>query len=200
MASTRFTNFEGRRTAIVPVVMIVEGVLPGSSGPLMYPRDELAQSVPFWNGKPVLSYHAELWNSPVSASEPEVWEKQRIGWIFNTKMVGNKLAAEAWVDRDRCMVIDNRIWQAIIHSQKMEVSTGLLTENDAQSGQFNGVPFEAIARNYQPDHLACLPDARAACSISDGCGLNVRNSHRTRWRRHAPKQRVRYVGVATKCG
>jgi hypothetical protein len=51
----------------------------------------------------------------------------------------------------------------------------LFTDNEtAPPGASHlGRPYNFVARNYRPDHLAILPDQRGACSIEDGCGLNT---------------------------
>jgi hypothetical protein len=160
---------EGRAHYVVPMVMIVEGVLNGSSGPLFYPKDEIARSAPMWNGRPVVAYHPRLAHSSYAGS-PEVFNAQKIGIVFNARMDGRRLLADAWLDLDRLAQVDARILHAIKNRRMMEVSTGLIVDFDETSG----ATFNAIARNFRPDHLAVLPDQIGACSIADGAGL-IRN-------------------------
>ena len=53
------------------------------------------------------------------------------------------------------------------------MSTGLYVDRDETPGTCpkSGRPYDAVARNYRPDHLAILPDQRGACSNEDGCGI-----------------------------
>ena len=90
---------------------------------------------------------------------------------MNTRFEDNKLKADAWLEESRLKAVDKRILTAINENKMMEVSTGLFTDNESMAGEFNGKPYEAIARNYRPDHLAILPDLKGACSIEDGAGL-----------------------------
>ena len=164
---------EGNEHYVVPVVMAVEGVMSGNNGPLLYPANELKKSVNLWNGKPVLAYHPDLYTSSV-AGNPDIFDRQRIGTIFNTKFKNGKLTAEAWLNVDRLGLVDKRILEAVQDKEMMEVSTGLFMDFESKPGTFNGRQYDAVARNYTPDHLAILPDLKGACSIEDGCGL-VRN-------------------------
>lgn len=166
-------ELEGRPHFVVPMVMVVEGVLNGSNGPLLYPADELARSVIAWNGRPVVVDHPSL-HGVSYAGDPVVFNRQKIGTVFNASMDGRRLKAEAWIDAERVAVVDRRVLDTIYNRQMMEVSTGLFTDNDEASGEFNGTRYLAVARNYRPDHLAVLPDKIGACSIADGAGL-VRN-------------------------
>jgi hypothetical protein len=163
---------EGREHYIVPMVMAVEGVLRGSNGPIFYPVDELRKSVPLWNGKPVVVYHPDMAKTTSGyANHPEIFNQQKVGTIFNTRIVGKKLKADAWIDIERVRRVDERVQKTIESKIMMEVSTGLSFPIKEEIGIHNGSEYFAIARNLQPDHLAILPDRRGACSILDGAGL-----------------------------
>lgn len=172
----RNETLEGREYIVVPMIMIVEGVLNGSQGPLLYPAEELEKLPQIWNHKPVVVYHPQMNGRSLSACDPEVIENYKVGLIMNTSFDGKRLKAEAWLEPSRLKKIDNRVMEALDKGIMMEVSTGLFTENELVSGEFNGVPYDAIARNYRPDHLAILPDLIGACSIEDGAGLLRVNS------------------------
>ncbi|WP_286764254.1 MULTISPECIES: DUF2213 domain-containing protein [Rhodopirellula] len=161
----RTQELEGRDHYVVPMVMLTVGEHSGSNGPVYYPADELRESVPAWNGKPVLCYHSQVHGRGVSASSPEIANKQKVGVIYNTSFDGTRLKADAWIDSERIRFVDERILQTIQLNQQMEVSTGLFMDYDDSQG---GV---IIARNYRPDHLAILPDLVGACSVTAGCGL-----------------------------
>ena len=164
----RHDTLEGRAYIVVPMVMLTEGVHNGSNGPLFYPGAELAKTPAVWNHKPIIVYHPA---SGMSGCDPDVLNNRKIGLILNTKYVGNKLHAEAWLEIDRIKTVDERILTALEAGEMVELSTGLFTDNESIDGEFDGEAYNAIARNYRPDHLAILPDKKGACSIDDGAGL-----------------------------
>ena len=180
----RVEALEGRPHFVAPMVMIVEGVVNGSRGPLYYPGDEIKHYAPAWNHRPIVVYHPKRNGSPISACTPEVLNTRKIGVVLNnvsdvkpgTELVRWK--AEAWIDKSRCRQVDSRVYDALENKQPIEVSTGLATVNEKVDGTFNGVVYNAIARRYMPDHLAILPDTPGACSLNDGAGLLVNDSNR----------------------
>jgi len=163
----RHDVMEGKPYMVVPMIMMTEGVLNGSNGALLYPAEELAKLPVVWNHKPVVVYHP----SNGSACSPDVLSARKVGVIMNTVFEDNKLKAEAWLEESRLKTVDERILTAINENKMMEVSTGLFTDNESMEGVWGDKPYEAIARNYKPDHLAILPDLKGACSIEDGAGL-----------------------------
>lgn len=171
--NARAATLEGRSHYVLPVTMLVTGVHNGSAGPVTYTAAEVRASVKLWNGKPVVVYHPKLNGQGVSAADPDVLSRQRIGTIFNTKFDGHRLEAEAWIDAERVAQVDERVAEAIRLNRKMEVSTGLYFVLDGE-----------IARNHQPDHLAILPDQIGACSIADGCGLFQTNEEEVTMNQH----------------
>ena len=171
----RTEDLEGQTHFVVPMVMIREGVWSGSAGPLLYTENVLRSSVDQWNGKPIVVYHPNMYTSQ-TAGNPTIFNEQKIGVIFNARMKGSRLTAEAWINLDRCFEVDQRVWNAVRQRQVMEVSTGLLSDEDPTSGIWQGQDYKATVTRIVPDHLAVLPDMRGACSIADGAGL-VRNNH-----------------------
>ncbi len=91
-------------------------------------------------------------------------------------MFNGKLRATGWFDAELTRTQNQAIYDALDRGQPMEISTGLYTTNLPQEGSHNGRWYGHVAVNYRPDHLAILPDQVGACSVRDGCGLNV-NSH-----------------------
>ena len=176
VGGVRSGKLNGRDYLIAPLTMIVPGVLPGSQGPLYYPPDELAKNVQAWNGIPITVNHPSLNGTPVSARRYEVLESQGIGLVLESRInpKGN-LIAEGWFDIEKTRKVDNRIIDALLSGKRLELSTGLYTENEeVKSGAtYNGRAYTHVARNYQPDHLAILPDQKGACSLADGCGVLV---------------------------
>jgi hypothetical protein len=167
----RHDQMEGRDYLVAPMIMMTEGVLNGSNGPLLYPSEELSKTPVVWNHKPVVVYHPDG-----TACDPAVISSRKIGVIMNTKFEEGKLKAEAWLEESRIKAVDDRILTAIEKNTIMELSTGLFTDNEEKEGEWNGKPYTAIARNYRPDHLAILPDLVGACSVEDGAGFLRLNS------------------------
>ncbi len=163
----RNDTMEGKEFLVAPMIMLVEGVHNGSNGPLYYPADELSKTPEVWNHKPVVVYHP----TTGSACDPDVLTKRKIGVIMNTKFEDGKLKAEAWLEPNRIKLVDNRVAEAIENGTMLELSTGVFTDNENISGEWNKEKYDAIARNYRPDHLAILPDIQGACSTKDGAGF-----------------------------
>lgn len=170
----------GRKYLVAPLTLIVPGVLNGSKGPLFYPPEEISKSTSAWNNVPIVVYHPKSDKGHVSAKDPEVLDKQGIGMVLKANISGKngstgKLRAEGWFDEQRTRKVDPRVYSALMRGKPMEVSTGLYTDNEtAENGaEHRGRPYSYVARNYRPDHLAILPDQQGACSVKDGCGMNV---------------------------
>lgn len=170
--SLRWAELEGRRHAVVPVSMAGVGVLNGSKGPLFYGEEEYKRSLSDWNGKPIIVYHSEMNGKEITACSPEIFEQQRVGFVFNTIWKG-KVVAEAWIDEAKANLVDLRVMKAVVSNSSMEVSTGLKVDINPVPGEHNGTAYDAQAINYRPDHLALLPDQIGAYSIADGGGLLV---------------------------
>ena len=168
---TRNEKLHSKEYLVAPAIMIVEGVLNGSQGPLLYPASEMRKSVPLWNLKPAVLYHPEKNGAGISACSPEVLNTRGLGMMMNTRMDGDQLKTEVWLDMVQVKKVDERVLEAIENKEVMELSTGLLTDNEMTEGEWNGVHYDAIARNYRPDHLAILPDQVGACSVEDGAGF-----------------------------
>lgn len=166
----RTETLHGKPYVVAPVAMLTEGVHNGSGGPLLYKEADVKQAVPAWNMKPIVVYHPQINGKGVSACDPDVLETHQVGMVMNTTYNG-KLRAEAWIDETLANKVDERVMQALEENKMMEVSTGLFTDNVAETGEWNGEQYEAVATNHQPDHLALLPDKIGACSIADGAGL-----------------------------
>ena len=171
----RHDTLAGRDCYVVPLAMMVEGVLNGSGGPLYYPGDELGKAPMIWNNVPIVVYHPMEDGAMISARQPAVMNSRQVGLVLNTKY-DTKLRAEAWIYKDLAASVDPRIEHAILNEEMMEVSTSLYTDSDGVPGEFNGVEYVGVARNFKPDHLALLPDQVGACSIAAGAGLLQTNA------------------------
>jgi len=172
VGNTRYDTIGDKQYLVAPMVMLTEGVHAGTAGPLLYPSEELSKTPQVWNNKPVVVYHPIAPDGRgLSACSPDILTSRGVGLIMNSRFEDGKLKAEAWLDESRANKIDERIAQAIEKNQVMELSTGLFTDNESIEGEWNGKKYNAIARNYRPDHLALLPDLKGACSIEDGAGF-----------------------------
>jgi len=173
----RHDQMEGREFLVAPMVMIVEGVLNGSEGPLLYPEEEMNKFPGVWDHKPVVVYHPVINGRGVSACDPVILTNHKVGVIMNTRFEKGKkekkgrLVAEAWLEKSRIEAVDERVAEAIENNAMMELSTGLFVDSDDTEGDFDGKHYDQVARNFRPDHLALLPDKIGACSIEDGAGF-----------------------------
>lgn len=162
--------FEGVEHLVAPVVMIVEGVLNEA----LVPASEFGRYPEAWDGRPVPVLHPEMNGQPISANRPDVIEKNTIGQIFNTRVVDGKLKTDAWLNTEKARRLGyGQLIEQIESGEIIEVSTGYFSDDDMQSGQFNGRDYRVIHRNIRPDHLALLPGEIGACSVEDGCGTRV---------------------------
>lgn len=166
-------DLEGRPHFVVPTVMITVGVFAGSEGPVYYPPKPLGDTVTAWNGRPVVVYHPDM-RGGGAAGNPSVFNRQKVGTLFNARFDGHRLTAEAWIDKERVGRVDPRVLRAVVNRAVMEVSTGMLIDFGEVGGAYNGRAFRREALRIVPDHLAVLPDQTGACSVADGAGL-VRN-------------------------
>lgn len=172
---TREEIHEGKKTLVVPVVMMVEGVHHGSAGPMFYSREELAYDPHVWNGVPVPILHPVEDGQPISANSPKVIEERNAGRIYNSKWEDGKLKGEVWLDIVKAELIWPGIVNMILSGMPIDVSTGLFSTDEMIKGNWNGEEYEGVVRNIKPDHLAILPGQTGACSWADGCGIRMNN-------------------------
>lgn len=170
----RTVTHQGKRHVVFPVTMMVEGVHSGSHGPLLHPAEELGRYPASWDGIPVVINHPQDSNgNAIHANHPDVIDSQVIGRVYNTHMDGNKLKAEVWLDEQATNRMDSRIIPRARANRRLDVSVGVFTDEEHVSGTYEGENYQRIARNHRPDHLAILPDDVGACSMEDGCGVNL---------------------------
>jgi hypothetical protein len=167
----RTETLQGRKHKVIPVVMMVEGVLNGSHGPLLHLREEFGRFAESWNGIPISIQHPEEEGQPISANEPNIIESQTVGRIYNASIDSNRLCAEAWIDENNIRRISPLALAHINQQRPLEVSVGVFTDDEMTEGTWGDREYTAIARNHRPDHLALLPGGIGACSWVDGCGL-----------------------------
>lgn len=171
----RRAKLHGKDYLVTSLTLIVPGVLNGSQGSLYYPPEEIQRNVQMWANVPIVVNHpADANGNGISARDPDVLNRQGIGFVFKPRY-DKKLVAEGWFDIEATKRVDNRILIALQNGAKGELSTGLFTDNEKAPAlsHHKGKPYQFVARNYRPDHLAILPDQIGACSVTDGCGINV---------------------------
>lgn len=152
------------------------GVLPGSEGPLYYPPSEIHQNHEDWNGIPILINHPYKLGQPVSGRDPEILNKQQVGFVFHTTVDNDsKLKSELWFDEDLTQKVDPQVYKHLKAGNPQELSTGLFTHNvpAAPGSNYKGNYYTHVATNYRPDHLAVLPNQKGACDLKAGCGVLV---------------------------
>ena len=87
----------------MPSTLIVEGVLPGSDGSLLYRTQDYRNRASDWNDKPVLLNHPYANGRPTTAATPGVFDRQGLGIVKNVRIDGNgSLTAEVWLDAAKC--------------------------------------------------------------------------------------------------
>lgn len=171
-SNVRRATRNGRQYLVAPLTTIVPGILHGSKGALFYPAEEVRRSAKDWDDIPLVVYHPTRNGLPASASDPGVLRRQGIGFL-HASAFRDKLVHEGWFDIEATRRVDPRVLAALERGEPIELSTGLYTDNEPSPGTHNGKPYDFIARNLIPDHLAILPDQVGACSLNDGCGVLV---------------------------
>lgn len=169
----RREEYDGKPHIVVPVTMMVEGVHSGSHGPILHLAEELGRYPESWDGIPVTIGHPQVNGVYVSANSPEVLHDWAVGRIFNTHMNEGKLQAEAWLCEDDLERVSEETLSMINNNEIVEVSVGIFSDEEDETGTWNTERYAAIARNHRPNHLALLPNEEGACSIEDGCGIRV---------------------------
>lgn len=182
IGAARSVREGGRDYLVASSTLIVEGVLPGSKGPLLYPVEEIRNSAESWTGTLITLRHPTdpSTGAHLSAKSPGVADRLGMGVLRNAHFRGS-LRADLWFDVakteriDRTLAANVRIIPRLRAGQPIELSTGLFTRNDPAplGATFNGRAYTHVARAYRPDHLAVLPDQVGACSRAMGCGVLV---------------------------
>jgi hypothetical protein len=174
-SSVRHEMFEGRRHLVAPVVLMVEGVHRGAAGAYFYPASELSQFAVAWNGRPLPVFHPREGGDYVTANDPQIIEEWSVGQLFNVRFNSDvaKLVGEVWIDEEKARTLSPEVLSLVQGGRRLEVSTGLYSDDDGTPGTWNGEEYKATIRNIRPDHLALLPGGVGACSWEDGCGVRA---------------------------
>ena len=165
-----YTDFEGVKHMVIPVIMAQEGVM----NRLFYPAEEFEGWANTWDGVPVPINHPEIEGVAVSARSPRIQELNSVGYVFNSKYEDKKLKGEIYLNIEKVKKLNaDYLIKSFESGEIMEVSTGLYSNVEMVSGKYGDDEYDAIVRNIRPDHLALLPNTVGACSIEDGCGASI---------------------------
>ena len=192
-AGVRRETFEGRPHVVVPSTILVEGVHKRK----LYRASLLERAPHMWDGFPVVVQHPRKGGVPINANDPEVLSSQGIGRMFHTKFdrPAAALKTETWIDEDRGRKIAPTVMDDVEAGRSVELSTGLYSAEDPVGGVFNGEEYDAEILAMAPNHLAVLPDRRGACSLEDGCGLNVNVAGSARTPSYSGTESTSWAGV-----
>lgn len=171
-----YKKINGREHAVMPSVLLTEGVHAGSAGPLFYSKDAITRNVQNWNNKPIVDGHPKKDGNYVSAANEWVIEKLQYGFLLNSNGKNAKLSSTAYVDVARADEIQPLLMEKIRAKDPIEVSTGLYYDLSPKQGVWNGESYIGEITNIVADHLAVLVDSVGACSVKDGGGLMVMSS------------------------
>ena len=169
----RVETVRSQEYAVTQAIILVEGTLQGAlaDAPELALASEFGKIPQAWNGRPVVVNHPRRNDEFVAAGQPDVWEQEVIGWVFNARIEDAKLKCELWTNKtwmEESGYTD--IKDNVENSTTMEVSTGLFADIEQVEGIWNGEQYSGIWRNVVPDHLAILTNSPGACSVADGCG------------------------------
>lgn len=155
---------------VVPVVAIKPGVLNGH----LATEEEFAANVSAWEGIPVPVEHPKVNGTPVTINAKGYgFEKTVIGDFRNVEWDG-RMKGEIWINIATATA--NGFSDVVTRAEQgepMNVSTGFTAKSLGAPGNLNGKAYKYVWANHNPDHLAILPNKDGACSLGDGCGLNV---------------------------
>lgn len=167
------------------MTIIVPGVLNGSKGALYYPPEEVAANPSSWDWIPIVDGHpyvpgqGHVWASYPSLNQ-DILNRLGMGFCLKSNAKDGRLRTEGWFDEEHTQRVNPEVYAALNEGRSIELSTGLGTEDDrAEQGAkcpVTGRPYDYVARNYRPDHLAILTKQVGACSLNDGCGVLVNSS------------------------
>lgn len=173
--TVRTETYDGREFLIVPVIALMEGVIHAINAdtPEFVPADRLAAAAPSWNGRSLVIGHPTKDGHQISANDPVVLQRQAFGTVFASRMNGQKLSMDAWVDVKRLETLGQHDFLARLRAgDPIEVSVGAFVRTNAEEGEYHGKRYLARWTDIVGDHLAFLPNGRGACSLEMGCGAH----------------------------
>lgn len=204
----RYTDKVGREHIEVPAIILGQQVIHGAGGyefgAELVCENALYMSINQWNDKPVVIYHTDG-----SARDIENLENRKVGFVYNAEIIGNdtenneksNIRIKCMLRLDVELLREHEDGQTIIDmfdsGRIMEMSTGYYVTNWLwQEGSFRGRDFAAEQVEIMPDHLALLPNAVGAYSVSDGGGANRINEGETMLKENERNEVVEIVDNA----
>ena len=181
----------GREYMVVPVIMMVEGVHHGSGGPILHLQENFSQNPEDWNNVPLTAGHPTNDDGVYVSAGQVDQDRWVVGHVANTRVQDGKLRAEAWIDVQRALAVNPEVVNYIKEGKKLEVSTGAMTYESQQAGQWNGEEYHSVTERYIPDHLALLPGEQGACSWVDGCGIRNNKQEDTDGMKNSIKEDIK---------
>lgn len=172
----RREEMDGHTYMVFPAIVAQEGVMNGA----FVSADELGAYTEAWNGRPVPILHPEEQGIPISAaSRPDIFSRS-VGWVMNTRMEGEQLKAELWIDEMKADRLGaSELISSMANGEMVEISTGYFADTMLKAGTHGGKSYDVQHVNIRPDHIAILPGEIGACSIEDGCGVPRVHNKRT---------------------
>jgi hypothetical protein len=167
-------HWNNREYLVAPAVLVrADSVLNGSRGPLLYPARELRKSVQAWENMPLTLGHPKEDGRPISAHKKGVLANYQLGLVRHPKIRSRdgSLVAQVWFDEELTAEKSPELLERLEAGEKIELSTGLRTNNIPATGIAKGRHYDFIATEHDPDHLAILLAETGACSLDDGCGI-----------------------------
>ena len=165
-----------------PCVMIVAGVLNGA----LISEEELVPND--WNGVAItISHPSDAIGNAISARAPQVLASSGVGHVYHVRLGSGtrgsqkvaSLVGELWLDVGRMQAMGGEALEALTMLEAhtpVECSTGFYSTSIAARGSFLGTQYVERHTQLRPDHLALLPNAIGACSLTDGCGALKSNT------------------------
>lgn len=175
IGAIRTALHEGREHIVVPVTALMQGVIHAVNAPTseFVPLSTLSIAPQGWNGRPTVHGHPVRNGKQVSANDPDILAAHGFGQIFKSRLEGDRLLMEAWVDPIRAAAVGGDKFVARLQSgDPIEVSVGAYVTTEQREGDYQGKPYKAVWKEIVPDHLAFLPNGTGACSIEMGCGAH----------------------------
>lgn len=179
IGKTAYRFVDGSQYLVCPMVILKEGVLNGSKGPLYYDREDIQKSCPDWERIPLVAYHPSTMDGQfISANEQGILDRQGIGFFTKPTFATDRIKGFGYFNIDRLRKVNQSILNSLKANKQVELSTGLFTTNYPvpDGSHYQGKAYTHRAMDYRPDHIAVLPDQIGACSLNDGCGVLVNSA------------------------
>lgn len=178
----------GREYLRFPIIALREMVYdyPERGSKEFLPAEHIAETVGLWDGTPLAVTHPN--NREQTVRDPEAFLTDVIGAVHEPRIVdGDKLRVDALLDVEKAEALGGhaeRLVSDLRDGREVSVSAGYrVTEDEFQSGHFDGEQYDLVQGPPLPDHIAIFPSdlgMQARCSPEDGCAAPRANAQTTR--------------------